>query len=138
MSNLIADADAFDVIELMRMREFSIVPDPRAAPPGGASLPVEIVGALLLARSSRKPDPTPRENTRPHEAIQELHERCAKLGRIASYRQLTEGRLSTEPLARLASEYQGAALNIRNLQYNHIRDDHDRRLFDTPVTRELM
>lgn len=138
MLDLLGDADAFDVIELMRMREFSITPDPRMAPPGGASLPVEIVGTLLLGRVSRKPDPTPRENTRPHEVISELHERCTRLARIASYRQLTEGKLSVEPLARLASEYQGAALNIRNLQYDHIRDDHDRRLFETAQVRELM
>jgi hypothetical protein len=138
MLGLVADADAFDVIELMRMREFSIVPDPRLAPPGGAALPVELVGTLLLARSSRKPDPTPREDTRPHEAVSDLHERCARLARIASYRQLTEGRLSREPLARLASEYQGAVLNIRNLQYDHIRDDHDRRLFETTAASELM
>ena len=42
MLDLLGDADAFDVIELMRMREFSITPDPRMAPPGGASLPVEM------------------------------------------------------------------------------------------------
>ena len=136
--DLVADADAFDVIELMRMREFSIVPDPRLAPPDGASLPVEIVAAVLLARSSRKPDPTPRKDTRPHEVISELHERCMKLVRIASYRQLTEGQLRGEPLSRLASEYQGAVLNVRNLQYDHIRDEHDRRLFETAATSELM
>ena len=136
--DLVADADAFDVIELMRMREFSIVPDPRLAPPDGASLPVEIVAAVLMARSSRKPDPTPRRDTRPHEVISELHERCMKLVRIASYRQLTEGQLRSEPLSRLASEYQGAVLNVRNLQYDHIRDEHDRRLFEMAATSELM
>lgn len=138
MLDLIADADAFDVIELMRMREFSIVPDPRLAPPGGASLPVEIIAAVLLARPSRKPDPTPRQDTRPHEVIADLHERCLRLARIASYRQLTEGQLSQEPLGRLASEYQGAVLNIRNLQYDHIRDEHDRRLFETAAASDLM
>ncbi|GHC89809.1 hypothetical protein GCM10007079_35590 [Nocardiopsis terrae] len=136
--DMVADADAFDVIELMRMREFSIAPDPRLAPPGGASLPVEIVAAVLLARPSRKPDPTPREDTRPHEVISDLHERCTRLGRIASYRQLAEGHLSGEPLSRLASEYQGAVLNIRNLQYDHIRDEHDHRLFDKSTSSELM
>jgi hypothetical protein len=136
--DLVADADAFDVIELMRMREFSIVPDPRLAPHGGASLPVEIIAAVLLARPSRKPGPTPRNDTRPHEVISELHERCMRLARIASYRQLAEGQLSNEPLGRLASEYQGAVLNIRNLQYDHIRDEHDRRLFETAAASELM
>lgn len=136
--DLVADADAFDVIELMRMREFAIVPDPRLAPPGGASLPVEIVAAVLLARPSRKPDPIPREDTRPHEVISNLHERCVRLARIASFRQLVEGELRSEPLGRLASEYQGAVLNIRNLQYDHIRDRHDRRLFETAVSSERM
>lgn len=136
--DLVADADAFDVIELMRMREFPIAPDPRLAPQGGASLPVEIVAAVLLARPSRKPDPTPRKDTRPHEVISDLHERCVRLARIASYRQLAEGQLSGEPLGRLASEYQGAVLNIRNLQYDHIRDEHDRRLFETAASSELM
>lgn len=138
MLNALTDADAFDVIELMRMREFSIGPDPRLAPPGGASLPVEIVAAILLARPSRKPDPAPREASRPHEVIQDLHERCLRLARMASYRQLAEGQLAQHPLGRLASEYQGAVLNIRNLQYDHIRDDHDGRLFETAVTREIM
>jgi hypothetical protein len=138
MLDLVSDADAFDVVELMRMREFSVTPDPRLSPSGGASLPVEIVGALLLTRPSRKPDPKPREDTRPHEVIAELHERCMRLARIASYRQLTEGQLSDQPLARLASEYQGAVMNIRNLQYDHIRDDHESRLFDAPVSAGLM
>lgn len=113
-------------------------PTPRLAPPGGASLPVEIIAAVLLARSSRKPGPTPRQDTRPHEVIADLHERCVRLARIASYRQLAEGQLSDEPLGRLASEYQGAVLNIRNLQYDHIRDEHDRRLFETVAASELM
>ncbi|WP_137241782.1 hypothetical protein [Plantibacter flavus] len=138
MLDLIAEADAFDVIELMRMREFSIAPDPRLAPPGGASLPVEIIATVLLARPSRKPDPTPRQETRPHEVIADLHERCLRLARVASYRQLAEGQLSQDPLGRLASEYQGAVLNIRNLQYDHIRDEHDRRLFETAAASELM
>jgi hypothetical protein len=138
MLDLMADADAFDVIELMRMREFAIAPDPRIAPQGGASLPVEIIGAVLLARPSRKPGHVPRLETRPHEAIPELHERCVRLARMASYRQLAEGQLSGEALGRLASEYQGTVLNIRNLQYDHIRDEHDRRLFETEAASELM
>jgi hypothetical protein len=134
----IAELDAFDLIELIRMREFSIVPDPRLGPVDGASLPVEILAAILVSRPSRMLSNVPREATRPHEVIGDLHERCMKLARMASYRLLAEGRLRSEPIARLASEYQGAVLNIRNLQYDHIRDDHDRALFATPIVRELM
>lgn len=70
--------------------------------------------------------------------ISSLHGRCVRLARIASYSQLVEGELRRDPLGLLASEYQGAVLNIRNLQYDHISDRHDRRLFETTVSRELM
>lgn len=138
MLELIAEADAFDVIELMRMREFPPVPDPRVTMPGGSALAVEVVAAVLLSRSKRKPSDVPREETRPHEKIGELHTRAKRLARLATYRQQYEAHLSEHPLARVASEYQGAVLNIRNLQYDHIRDEQERRLFQHPVVGELM
>lgn len=64
MAYLVADADAFDVIELMRMREFPSVPDLRVEVADGTALAVEIVAAVLLARPSRKPDPRPRPGGR--------------------------------------------------------------------------
>ena len=139
MSSLLSDADAFDVIELVRMREFAVVPDPAAAPSGGSGLIVEIVGSLLLGREGRQPSSSQSQRAHPHEVIEELHQKCAKLARLANYRGFVEGELRTdEPLARLASEYQGAVLNIRNLQYDHIRDAHDQKLFGTRVVRDLM
>ena len=138
MADLVADADAFDVIELMRMREFPPVPDPRVEMADGTALAVEIVAAVLLARPSRKPDPRPRRDTRPHERVPELHERSRRLSRLATYRQLLEARMSNDALPDLAAEYQGAVLNIRNLQYEHIRRDHEARLFDNPTVEPLM
>lgn len=138
MLKLVAEADAFDVIELMRMREFPPVPDPRVTMPGGSALAVEMVAAVLLSRSSRKPSEIPREETRPHEQIAELHTRAKRLARLATYRQRYEAYLSEHVLARLASEYQGAVLNIRNLQYDHIRDEQERGLFQHLVVEELM
>lgn len=138
MLSLVADADAFDVIELMRMREFPPVPDPRIMSPGGSALAVEIVAAVLLSRSSRKPGGLPREETRPHELIGELHSRAKRLSRLAVDRQQYEAHLSAHPRARLVADYQGAVLNIRNLQYDHVRDEHERRLFRHPVVEELM
>lgn len=90
---------------------------------GGSALAVELVAAMLLSRSSRKPSDVPREETRPHEQIAELHARAKRLARLATYRQQYEAYLSEHVLARLASEYQAAVLNIRNPQYNHIRDE---------------
>lgn len=138
MLDLVAEADAFDVIELMRMREFPPVPHPRVTMPGGSALSVELVAAMLLSRSSRKPSDVPREETRPHEKIEELHARAKRLARLATYRQQYEAYLSGHVLARLAAEYQAAVLNIRNLQYDHIRDEQERRLFQHPVVEGLM
>ncbi|MGM0696819.1 MAG: hypothetical protein ACQET9_08425, partial [Actinomycetota bacterium] len=138
MLDLVAEADAFDVIELMRMREFPPVPDPRVTTPGGSALAVELVAAMLLSRSSRKPSDVPREMTRPHEKIEELHARAKRLARLATYRQQYEAYLGGHVLARLAAEYQAAVLNIRNLQYDHIREEQERRLFQHPVVEGLM
>ena len=103
MLKLVEDADAFDVIELMRTREFPPVPNLEWE---GSALNVEIVAAILLGRGSRKPADTPRMDTRPHEAISELHSRAQRLGRLAIYRQQFEGRISDDLLAPLAAEYQ--------------------------------
>ncbi|WP_155948612.1 hypothetical protein [Mycobacterium sp. URHB0044] len=138
IADLVADADAFDVIELMRMREFPPVPDPRVVMPDGSALVVEIIAAVLLSRAGRKPGPRPRLETRPHEAVAELHRHGARLSRIALYRLQFESRLRDDPLAALAAEYQGAVLNIRNLQYDQIRLDHERRLFANATVEELM
>ena len=138
ITDLIAEADAFDVIELMRMREFPPVPDPRVVMPESSALVVEIVAAVLLSRASRKPDPRPRRETRPHEAVTALHQHASRLSRIATYRLQFESHLRDDPLAALAAEYQAAVLNIRNLQYDQIRLEHERRLFANPGVEELM
>jgi hypothetical protein len=138
ISDLVADADAFDVIELMRMREFPPIADPRVTAPGGSALAIEIVAAVLLSRHCRKPSDLPRMETRPHEQIEELHSRVKRLARLATYRQIAEARLSDHPLAQMAAEYQAAVLNIRNLQYDHIRNDLEHRLFRHPVVENLM
>ncbi|GHH43956.1 hypothetical protein [Lentzea cavernae] len=137
MLSLVEDADAFDIIELMRMREFPSVPDPRLDWEGSA-LNVEIIVAMLLGRGSRKPTDTPRLDTRPHEAVTELHNRAQRLGRLSIYRQQCEARLSEDPLAPLAAEYQGAVLHIRNLQYDTIRESHESQLFDNAIVAPLM
>lgn len=138
MATLVEDADAFDVIELMRMRELPPVPDPRAAIPDSSAVAIEIVAAVLLSRSSRKPSTRPREETRPHMAVNELHDRAMRLTRLAQARQLTEARLNDDSLALLAAEYQGAVMGIRNMQYASIRDAHEARLFNNERAAGLM
>ncbi|WP_426243084.1 hypothetical protein [Nocardioides sp. LHG3406-4] len=138
MLGLVADDDAFDVIELMRMREFPPVPDPRVVVADGTALAVELVSAVLLSRESRKPGSTPRLDTRPHERVGELHERAQRLSRLATYGHQLEARLSQDPLARIAAEYRSAVLNIRNMQYDTVRDDHETQLLDHPTVTEMM
>lgn len=138
MLNLVADADAFDVIELMRMREFPPVPDPRVVVDDGSGLFVEVVSAVLLSRVSRKPDPTPRLDTRPHERVEDLHRRAQRIARLATYCHQLEARFSSDPLAKLAAEYRSAVLNIRNMQYDTIRDDHESQLLNHPLVTEMM
>ncbi|HEY9312463.1 hypothetical protein [Williamsia sp.] len=138
MAAFIEDSDAFDVIELMRMRELPPVPDPRVVVPGSSALAIELVAALLLSRDCRKPDLRPRSETRPHMAVNELHHRAVRLGRLAQARQLAEVRFSDDVLARLAAEYQGSVVTIRNMQYVAIRDAHEARLFDNERAAELM
>lgn len=135
MAALVEEADAFDVIELMRLRE--LPPVPHAAPDGSA-LAIEIVAAVLLSRPSRKPSARPREETRPHMAVNELHHRALRVTRLAQARQLTEAALTSDSLAMLAAEYQGAVMGIRNLQYTSIRDAHEAQLFDNDRAASLM
>ncbi len=134
MATLVQDADAFDVIELMRLRELGV---PQAAP-GGSALAIEIVAAVLLSRGSRKPSALPRDETRPHMAVNELHHRALRLMRLAQARQLTEAALNGDSLAMLAAEYQGTVMGIRNLQYSSVRDAHEAQLFDNERAASLM
>lgn len=138
MLALVEDADAFDVIELMRMREFPPVPDPRVVMPDGSAIAIEIVTCALLARGKRKQGSVPREVTRPHEEISELHDRAQRLSRLAMFRHMLESRINPDPMAQIAAEYQSAVLLIRNLQYDTIRDRHEAALFHHPVVAELM
>ncbi|WP_373140482.1 hypothetical protein [Mycobacterium marinum] len=135
MAALVQDADAFDVIELMRLRELGVATQ---AAPGGSALAIEIVAAVLLSRGSRKPSALPRDETRPHVAVNELHQRALRLMRLAQARQLAEAALNGDPLPMLAAEYQGAVMGIRNLQYSSVRDAHEARLFDNERAANLM
>lgn len=138
IASLVEDADAFDVIELMRMRELGPVSDPRFAVPDGSAVAIEIIAAVLLSRASRKISDFPRDESRPHMAVNELHDRAARLMRLAQTRQLVEARLSDDPLAMLAAQYQGSVMGIRNMQYAAIRDAHEAKLFDNERAASLM
>lgn len=137
---LVTECDAFDVIELLRLREFPIDPS-HAVEPGfdGSGAVVELIALALLARGHRMALSVSREDSRPHELIAELHERAKRLLRVSSYRTLWAARLSDRgALARLAGEYQSYFTTVRGHQYQSVEEAHDAALFDRPDTDELL
>ena len=134
MLDLVADADAFDLLELVRMRAIPPIPGlmPQSAHDGMASA-IELIALVLISRGVRHPSGVRRDETRPHEVIEELHRRAAKLIRIATYKLLFESSIRpNEPLARLAAEYQSSMMAIRSMQYSSIHDAFNDALFNTP------
>jgi hypothetical protein len=138
--SLTNEFDAFDVIELMRLRELPIVPVLGLLPSyDGSGAAIEVVALVLLTRGARKPSSTPREDTRPHEAIPELHERAKRLLRLAVYRaKACEFFRGRDPLARLSADYQSHSVGVRALQYDSIQAEHERALFDRPAIDRVL
>ena len=138
MLKLVEDADAFDVIELIRMREFPPVPDP-SLKLGGSALNVEIIAAMLLGRSPASPIPT-RHAWTPARTRRSANSTTALSGSVGWLPTASrfEARISDDPLAPLAAEYQGSRPDIRNLQYDTIREAHESQLFDNAIVNPLM
>lgn len=137
---LVDECDAFDLIELLRLRELPIDPS-HAVEPGfdGSGAVVELISLVLLARGRRAPLSMKREDSRPHELIGDLHERAKRLIRLSSYRTFWAAQLSDRgSFARLAGEYQSFFATVRGHQYQSVQEEHDRALFDRPDTDELL
>lgn len=136
MLQLIDGCNAFDVIELMRMRELTLSPVLGLAPGfDGSAAAVELVGLLVLGRGRCTADP----EARPHEVIDELHDEAKRLLRLATYRaKVCEGLRGSEPLMRLAAEYQSYLVGVRALQYESIQNAHERALFARPEIEPLL
>jgi hypothetical protein len=126
-------ADAFDLIELMRLREVPISPvlglDPNFEGSGAA---LEMVALMLTCRPSRLPaDPDRGGAVPPDQLVPDLHERSMRLLRLTVFSALSSARLSDEPLAALAAEYQGNVVNVRTMQYEHLQDKVNAALFNS-------
>lgn len=140
MLRLMEHFDAFDVVELMRMRELPIAPS-LALEPGydGSGAAIEIVALMLLARGDRHPSQTPRSDTRPNEVINELHTRTKRLLRLSTYRAKVVERLTgAGPLHRLAAEYQTYLVAVRAYQYESVQDEHEQALFGRPEIERVV
>jgi hypothetical protein len=140
MLDLTRELDAFDVVELVRLRELPIVPVLGLMPDyDGNGAVIDLVSLVLLSRGNRAPGSTPRAESQPHLAIRELHDRAARLLRLGTYRAITGGALAHEDsVARLAAEYQSYLVSVRRLQYESVQSKHDAALFDRPEIETLL
>ncbi|MBN7443198.1 hypothetical protein I3U51_21930 [Mycobacteroides abscessus subsp. abscessus] len=123
-------ADAFDLIELMRLREVPISPVLGLEPGfecSGAAL--EMVALTLTCRASRQAtDPDRPDTPAPHELIPALHDAAMRLLRLTTFYMLVSARFSEEPLAALAAEYQANVVNVRTMQYPRLQDQQNAAL----------
>jgi hypothetical protein len=132
-----AAADAFDLIELMRLREVPISPvlglDPSFEGSGAA---LEVVALVLICRTSRlATDPDRVDAPNPHELVPALHDAAMRLLRLTTFYVLASARFSDEPLAALAAEYQANVVNVRTMQYPHLQDQQNAALLDSDRLR---
>ncbi len=140
MLDVIRDCDAFDVIELLQLRELPIVPSAALEPDyDGNGGVIDLVSLVLLTRESRAPSGMPRAETQPHLIIPNLHDRAARLLRLSAFRGMIGATLRTDdPLARLAAEYQSYLVTVRGLQYESVQSKHDAALFGRPEIKALL
>jgi hypothetical protein len=140
IKSVIGEFDGLDVIELMRQREIPIAPV-LALEQGfdGSAAAMELIALLVVARGQRRPASTPREDTRPNAAIDELHERAMRLLRLGLYRaKAIEFMRGRAPLDLLSAEYQSYMVGVRTLQYESVQAAHEQALFDGPEIDEML
>ena len=76
------DCDAFDIIELLRLREFPVSPVAGLEPGfDGSGAVIDVISLVLLARNGRRPGVVCRQDSRPHELVPDLHTRAKRLRR---------------------------------------------------------
>jgi hypothetical protein len=137
---VVQEFDAFDVIELMRLREFPIVPAAGLAPGyDGSGAVLDLIALVMLTRPTRNPSGVPREHGQPHEVIDDLHTRAQRLVRLSSFwKQWTTHLRGDTALPRIAAQYQSYFVGVRRYQYDSVEDAHERALFDRPEIDSLL
>lgn len=126
-------ADAFDLIELMRLHEVPISPV-LGLEPGfeGSGAALELISLVLTCRPSRHAiDHGTDGAPNPHEMVPVLHDIAMRLLRLTTFYLMASSRFSDEPLAALAAEYQASVINVRTMQYPQLEDELNTALFDS-------
>lgn len=131
IASAIEQADAFDVIELMRLRETPMVLDGyRESLADQMPAAVELIGLVLLARGHRVADGANVRGANPAKSISDLHERTGLLFSVAQFTRLQEGEEQKYgPLTSLAATYVGHEVSVRFKQYAHFHDSLNDALF---------
>lgn len=140
IAEALADADAFDVIELMRMREMPmILEDYRESLSDHLPAAIDLVSLILLARGHRvRPGADPK-STRPAAAVSDVHDRASEMLTIGSFTFLASGHKNEfGPLTQLAATYASQDLTVQFKQYLHIHDEINEALFASPHLGDLL
>nr|WP_173160756.1 hypothetical protein [Arthrobacter sp. 68b] len=129
----IQEADAFDVIELMRLRETPMVLDGyRESLSDQLPTAVEVVALILLARGARVSAATDVKAAQPSKVIPELHNHARALLTMGQFMLLSAGKAEKfGPLTTLAATYVGHEINVKFKQYAHIHDGLNEALFSS-------
>ena len=134
------DADAFDVIELMRMREVPMILEGyRESLADQMPAAVEIVALILLARGQRAPVSTPTSKTRPAGLVPDLHDRAREILTLGSFTLFSSGeRNEFGPLTMLSAQFVSHDLTVQFKQYAHIHDEINEALFSSSYLGDLL
>jgi hypothetical protein len=134
------DADAFDVVELMRMRELPIsLEGYRESMEDQLPAAVELIALILLARGQRAPISAPTTKTRPAGVIPDLHDRAAEMLTIGTFTLLDSGeRAEFGPLTALSASYVSHDLTVQFKQYLHVHDEINEALFSSGHIGDLL
>ena len=127
----VKEADAFDVIELMRLRETPMVLDGyRESLSDQMPTAVDVVALILLARGARVSPATDVKAGQPSKVIPDLHNHARALLSIGQFMLLSTGQAEKfGPLTTLAATYVGHEINVKFKQYAHIHDRLNDALF---------
>ena len=134
------EADAFDVLDLMRLRETPLVLDDyRESLADQRPAAVELLALILLARGMRVLPDVDTKAANPAKAIADFHERAGVLLSLGQFMLLADGQANKYgPLTSLAATYVGHDLNVKFKQYAHIHDRLNDALFGSEHVGTLL
>lgn len=140
IANALADADAFDVVELLRMREMPMALDGyRESVADHFPAAIDLVSLILLARGHRARLGADTARARPAAVIAEIHDRASELLTVGTFTLLASGQKNEfGPLTMLAASYVSHDLTVQFKQYLHIHDEINSALFSSIHLGDLL